>query len=136
MRFFDPPSAVRFEGDSQDHTRLLLQLQTSRRRVPRPVAAGMSFSLKAVAASQNVCSRGADNPLHCDEVTTNCGEFVGNAIFSVTCPVGPSVSTCPVLREQSSLGRRCSVQTRQRLLRWMLKEGQSSCMVSLLAGVS
>ena len=32
----------------------------------------------------------------CDEVTTGCGEFVQNAIFSVTCPVRPNVSTCSV----------------------------------------
>ena len=38
-----------------------LQLQTLRRHVSRPVAAGVSFSLKDVAAPQYVSSRGADN---------------------------------------------------------------------------
>ena len=50
-------------GTSQQNIafQMFLQLQTLRRHVSRPVAAGVSFSLKDVAASQYVCSRGADN---------------------------------------------------------------------------
>ena len=40
---------------------MFLQLQTLRRHVTRLVAAGVYPSLKDVAASQYVCSRGADN---------------------------------------------------------------------------
>ena len=50
-------------GTSQQNIafQMFLQIQTLRRHVSRLVAAGVYFSLKNVAASQYVCSRGADN---------------------------------------------------------------------------
>ena len=50
-------------GTSQQNIafQTFLHLQTLRRLLSRPVAAGVSLSLKDVAASQYVCSRGADN---------------------------------------------------------------------------
>ena len=49
-------------GTSQQNiaSQMFLQIQTLRRHVSRPVAAGVYFSLKDVEASQYVCSRGAD----------------------------------------------------------------------------
>ena len=50
-------------GTSQQNIafQMFLQLQTLRRHVSRPVAAGVSPSPQDVAASQCVCSRGADD---------------------------------------------------------------------------
>ena len=50
-------------GTSQQNIafQMCLQIQTLRRHVSRLVAAGVYFSLTDVAASQYVCSRGADN---------------------------------------------------------------------------
>ena len=50
-------------GTSQQNIafQMFLQLQTLRRHVSRLVAAGVYPSVKDVAASQYVCSRGADN---------------------------------------------------------------------------
>ena len=64
--FFVPVSAATSascRGTSQQNIafQMFLHLQTLRRLLSRPVAAGVSFSLKDVAASQCVCSRGADN---------------------------------------------------------------------------
>ena len=50
---------------------MFLQLQTLRRHVSRPFAAGVSLSLKDVAASQYVCSRRAD-----DGIVSFCRKMV------------------------------------------------------------
>ena len=58
-----PATEASCRGTSQQNIafQMFLQLQTLRRHVSRPVAAGVYPSLKDVAASQFVCRRGADN---------------------------------------------------------------------------
>ena len=60
-----PATSALCRGTSQQKIafQMFLQLQTFRRLLSRPVAAGVShsLSLEDVAASQYVCSRGADN---------------------------------------------------------------------------
>ena len=82
-------------GTSQQNIafQMFLQLQTLGRLLSRPVAAGASSSLKDVAASQCVCSRGADNRssiflMILPSGVTFAVRVTGDAMVDVDCIVG------------------------------------------------
>ena len=84
-------------GTSQQNIafQMFLQIQTLRRHASRLVAPGVYLSLKDVAASQYVCSRGADN------LSSYVSSFGSDPFFDVLRVVLGSMST-PLRVAQSS----------------------------------